>query len=326
LATEHSARPVGGARASGAGVERVGAKLRHWALAIAAMLALALLLAVLAPAPAAAAVSSCSISSSGIVFSSYNTQTRAAVDGTGTITVTCTGDGANNSLSLNLSGGNNGSCGPRQMRSGVNTLAYDVFQNAGRTTYFCEGGSRLDINFDFTTGATQTRTYTMFGRVAAAQNPAFGSYSDSLTVTLKRGGGTVATGTVPVSAPVSPICSVTAGTLGFGAYSGAEALAAAAVSVNCSSGGTYQVSLGAGANLSSGTRRMAGPASSFLAYQLFRDPARSLAWGDGTALGARVSGTGSGATQTLTVYGRIPAGQSAAAGSYADSVVVTVEY
>jgi spore coat protein U-like protein len=307
-------------------VRHSGARLWQWALAAAAALVPALLLAAIAPAPAAAAVASCSVSSSGIVFSSYNTQTRAAVDGTGTITVTCSGDGANNSLSLNLTGGNNGSCGPRQMKSGLNNLAYDIFQNAGRTTYFCDGGARLDINFDFTSGTTQTRTYTMYARVASAQNPAFGTYSDSLTVAVKRGGGTVATGTVSVTGPVSPICSVTAGTLGFGAYSGTAALAAAAVTVNCSSGGTYQVSLGAGANLSGGTRRMAGPASSFLAYQLFRDSGRTLAWGDGTALGARVSGTGSGAAQTLTVYGRIPAGQSATVGSYTDSVVVTVEY
>ncbi|HEX8193270.1 MAG TPA: spore coat U domain-containing protein [Allosphingosinicella sp.] len=292
-------------------------------MALAAALGAALLFA---PAPAAAAVYSCSVSSSGIVFSSYDTQTRAAVDGTGTITVTCTGDGSNNSLSLNLTGGNNGSCGPRQMRSGASNLSYDVFQNAARTAYWCEGGARVDLNIDFTSGSSQTRTFTMFARVTAAQNPGFGSYSDNLTVVLKRGGGTVATGTVSVAAPVSPTCSVSAGSLGFGAYSGAAALSAASVSVNCSSGGTYQVSLGAGAHASGGTRRMAGPAGAFLAYQLFRDSARTLAWGDGSALGARVSGTGSGAAQTLTVFGRIPAGQSAAAGSYTDSVVVTVEY
>ena len=310
------------------GAAHLGTRLRQWAAALAAALAPAILLALLAPASSAsAAVASCSVSSSGIVFSSYNTQTRAAVDGTGTITVTCTGDGSNNSLSLNLTGGNNDSCGPRQMRSGTRTLAYDIFQNAGRTTYFCDGGARLDFNFDFSGASTQTRTFTMYARMSSAQNPAYGAYSDGLTIVLKRGGGTLATGTFSVTAPVTPICSVTAGSLGFGPYTAAAAtLAVAAVSVNCSSGGTYQVSLGAGANASGGTRRMAGPASSYLSYQLFRDSARTLAWGDGTALGARVSGTGSGAAQTLTVYGRIPAGQSVAAGSYADSVLVPVEY
>jgi spore coat protein U-like protein len=167
----------------------------------------------------------------------------------------------------------------------------------------------------------------MYGRVASAQNPAFGQYSDSLTITLKRGGGTVATGTASISGVVSPVCSISAGTLGFNAYSsGTAALATAAVTVNCSSGGAWQVSLGAGSTASGGTRRMAGPASSFLAYQLFSDAARLVAWGDGTAHGARVSGTGTGSNQSLTVYGRIPAGQSVPAGSYADSVLVTVEY
>jgi spore coat protein U-like protein len=306
----------------------IGTRLWQGALALALPLAFALALALLAaPAPASAAVASCSVSSSGIVFSSYNTQTRAAVDGTGTITVTCTGDGSNNSLSINLTGGNNGSCGPRQARSGLRTLAYDIFQNAGRTTYFCDGGARMDVNFDFSASATQTRTFTMFGRVSSGQNPAFGTYTDSITVSVKRGGGTLAAGTVSITAPVSPICSVSAGTLGFGAYSSAAAsLSSAAVTVNCSSGGAYQVSLGAGANASGGTRRMAGPAASFLSYQLFSDAARLVAWGDGSAHGARVSGTGTGAAQTLTVYGRIPAGQSAAPGSYTDSVLVTVEY
>jgi spore coat protein U-like protein len=281
----------------------------------------------LLPAPASAAINSCTIQSSGIVFSSYNTQTRAAVEGTGTITVTCSGDGSNNSLSLNIAGGNSGTCSPRQMRSGANALNYDIFQNAGRTTLFCEGGTRLDINIDFSTGSSQTRTYTMFGRVSAGQNPAFSSFSDSVTITLKRGGGTIATTSAAISGTVSPICSVTAGTLGFGAYSSsAAALAAAAVTVNCSSGGAYQVSLGAGSNSAGGTRRMAGPASSFLTYQLFSDSARTVPWGDGAVHGARVSGTGSGSNQSLTVFGRIPAGQNAVPGTYTDAVIVTVEY
>jgi spore coat protein U-like protein len=305
-------------------VEFLATRLWQYAFGFAAMLALSL---VLLPGSASAGINSCSVQSSGMVFSSYDTQTRAAVDGTGTITVTCTGDGASNSLSLNITGGNNGACSPRQMRSGANNLNYTIFQNAGRTLNFCDGASRFDINMDFSTGATQTRTYTMFGRVASGQNPAFGSYSDSVSISLKRGGSTIAGTTAAISGTVSPICSVTAGTLGFGTYTNsAAALAAASVTVNCSSGGAYQVSLGAGSWASGGSRRMAGPASSFLSYQLFQDSARTVAWGDGAAHGARVSGTGSGSNQVLTVFGRIPAGQTAVPGTYTDSVVVTVEY
>lgn len=282
----------------------------------------------LMPAPAAAGINSCSISSAGIAFSPYNTQTKAAVDGVGTIVVTCSGDGATNSLSLNLTGGSTGSCSSRQMRSGANVLSYQVYQDAGRATLFCDGGSRLDINMDFTTGSSQTRSFTMYGRIAAGQNPVFGAaYSDQLSVALKRGGNTLATTTASITAAAAAICTVTAGTLGFGTYNGTTAAtAAAAISVNCSNGAAYQVGLDDGLDPSATARRMAGPGGARLSYELYSNSARTLAWGDGSALGARVSGTGSGSAQSLTVYGRIPAGQLVAAGSYTDSVVVTVEY
>ncbi len=295
----------------------------RWAAAVAA----ALLLALLAPGRAEAGISSCSVSSTGIVFSAYDSQTKAAVDGTGTITVTCSGDGSN-ILSLNLSGGNTGSCSNRQMRSGGNALGYQVYQDAARTSALCDGGSRMDIVVNFGGGTSFTQTYPIYGRVPAGQNPPFGTgYSDSLTVTLKRGGGTLATTTAPITGSFAATCSVSAGTLGFGTYAPATAsLASATISVNCSNGASYQVSLGGGSNQSGAQGGMPGPGGSLLSYELYSDSARTAAWGDGSALGARVSATGTGSAQSLTVYGRIPAGQSVAAGSYADSVVVTVEY
>lgn len=302
------------------------ARIARLAFAFAAMLAFAL---VLAPGRAEAAVSSCSISSAGVAFSPYDSQTKAAVDGTGTITVTCTGDGPNNGLSLNITGGNTGSCTSRQMRSGSNGLNYQIYREASRVNAWCDGSLRLDINMDFSSGPTQTLSFTMYGRVLSGQNPAYttSAYTDTLTVSLKKGGGTIASSSFPVSGSVAAICSVSAGTLGFGSYSGTAVDAAAAVSVNCSNGASYQVGMGGGSNQSGSARRMAGPASNYLSYALYSDSARSTPWGDGSAqLGARRSGTGSGATQSLTVYGRIPAAQSPAAGSYSDSVVVTIEY
>jgi spore coat protein U-like protein len=294
---------------------------------LAALLALALLCALVRPDRADAAVSTCSISSTGLIFSPYDTQTKAQVDGAGTISVTCTGSGKSTNLSLNLGGGNAGTCTDRKMANGTAMLTYNIFRDSSRVSNWCDGGSKLDIEMDFATGATQTRTYTMYGRVSLGQNPTFATYTDLLTVTLKQGGGTIATGTTSISGSVAPTCSVTAGTLGFGSYSSASAaLASAGVSVNCSNGATYQVGLDGGQNVSGSTRRMTGPGGAMLSYQLFRDSLRTVAWGDGSALGARVSGTGSGSAQALTVYGRIPAGQMPTPGSYTDSVIVTVEY
>jgi spore coat protein U-like protein len=307
-------------------VQRGLARIAGLAFAFAASLSLAL---VLVPGRADAGISSCSVSSTGIVFSPYDTQTKAAVDGTGTITVTCSGDGNNNGLTLNITGGNANACSPRHMSRGTATLSYNVFREAARTSTWCDGGSRLDFNVDFTSGASQTLTFTMFGRVVAAQNPVYSTspYTDSLTISVKRGGGTLATTSATISSMVAAICSVSAGTLGFGGYSGTAVNATAAVSVSCSNGAPYQVGLSGGSHQSGSVRRMAGPLSSFLSYQLYSDSLRTVPWGDGSAqLGARRGGTGSGAAQSLTVWGRIPAGQNPAVGSYSDSVVVTVEY
>lgn len=307
------------------------ARIAGLAFAFAAMLAVAL---VAAPGRAEATVSSCTLTTAGIAFSPYNTQTRAAVDGTGTITVECFGNQNNNTVSIHLTGGISTTCVDRTMRSGTNNLVYNLFRSAARSgDHFCNGLNRVELVFDLRNGGRQTQTITVYGRVNASQNPIFSStpYTDSLTATARSGtsstGSFLGSTVFDVSGSVAAICSVSAGTLGFGAYSGTSVNATAAVSVSCTSGAPYQIAMGGGSNQSGSARRMAGPASNFLTYQLYSDSARVTLWGDGSAqLGARHGGTGSGSAQSLTVYGRIPAGQSPAAGSYSDSVTVTIEY
>jgi spore coat protein U-like protein len=298
-------------------------------LAAAAATASALLLA---PGRAEAAITSCSVSTSGVAFSPYNGQTKSAVDGTGTITVTCSGSGSNNAAALHITGGSANSCTARVMKNGVNDLGYQIYRDAARTSNFCAGTDRLNLSFTFA-GVPVTQTITMYGRVASMQNPAYTTtpYTDSLTVTLRQGttssGAVLGVTTPSISGSVAANCTVSAGSLGFGTYNTTTAATATAtVTVNCSNGASYQVGLGGGSNLNGSTRRMAGPAGARLSYDLYSNSGRTIAWGDGTALGAKVSGTGSGASQGLVVYGRIPAGQLPTPGSYADSVVVTVDY
>jgi spore coat protein U-like protein len=289
-------------------------------------------LALFLDAPARADTTSCSaFSTTGITFSPYDSVSKAAVVGTGTITFTCTGTGTT-TMNFALSGGYNGQCSPRVMfeqgnLASGNYLSYDVFKDSSRTSAWCTGGSRYDFPLDYSTGPVQTRTITLYGRVSAGQTPAYASYSDTLSMDLKQGGQVFRTIAVPINGSVAPTCALSAGTLAFGAYSPASRQdASASVSVNCTNTAPYQVSLGGGQNLDGGVRRLAGPGGSFLSYGLYNDSARSAAWGDGTSLGAKRTGTGTGNAQSLTVYGRIPAGQYSAPGAYSDSVVVTVEY
>jgi spore coat protein U-like protein len=60
-------------------------------------------------------------------------------------------------------------------------------------------------------------------------------------------------------------------------------------------------------------------------YGLYRDAARSLAWGATTGVNT-ASGTGTGTTQTLTVYGRVAPQTTPKAGTYTDTIVATVTY
>lgn len=137
-----------------------------------------------------------------------------------------------------------------------------------------------------------------------------------------------ATGSFNVTATVGSTCSVSASNVAFGAYTASQIDASGAVSVTCTNGTSYAVGLNAGTGTAAtvATRRMTGPSSQTLIYSLYQDSLRTTPWGNTVGIDT-VAGTGSGATQTLNVYGRVPAAQlTVGAGSYADTITVTVSY
>lgn len=73
------------------------------------------------------------------------------------------------------------------------------------------------------------------------------------------------------------------------------------------------------------TRRMVS-AGRYVVYGLYQDAARSKPWGTNTGSGETLSGTGTGLTQSHTVYGRVAPQSAPPAGTYTDTVVVTVTY
>ena len=72
-----------------------------------------------------------------------------------------------------------------------------------------------------------------------------------------------------------------------------------------------------------GGRVMTGPGN--LTYELYSDAGRTAIWG-ATATSAGKVPTSTGASQTLTVYGRIPRGQNVAVGAYSQTVTVTLNF
>lgn len=99
------------------------------------------------------------------------------------------------------------------------------------------------------------------------------------------------------------------------------------IGVQCTNTTPYNIGLNAGAGTGATVtnRHMTSGTGAQVNYQLFRDSGRTLNWGN-TAPTDTLSGTGNGAVQTVTVYGRVPAQTTPAAGTYADTVQVTVTY
>ena len=91
---------------------------------------------------------------------------------------------------------------------------------------------------------------------------------------------------------------------------------------------SYAISLDAGAGGSIANRVLNGPGTP-LAYNLYTTDSYQTVWGnngrsDSYSLLASVGGTSR--TRSFTVYGLIPAGQYVAAGSYSNTITVSVVY
>jgi spore coat protein U-like protein len=135
------------------------------------------------------------------------------------------------------------------------------------------------------------------------------------------------TATFTVSATVVSTCNVTTNNLNFGTYSGASATGASTVNATCSTGTPYTVGLNQGASTGATvtTRKMAGPGAEYLNYGLFQDAGHATNWGNTSGTDTQAS-TGTGAAQSFTVYGQIPASQFVQAGAYSDTITATLTF
>ncbi len=132
-------------------------------------------------------------------------------------------------------------------------------------------------------------------------------------------------------------CSAAATGVAFGTYqplTGPSLSSTGTVTITCQATVailvSYTIELSIGSGSSFAARSMSG-VSPPLHYQLYRDAADTQIWGDGTAgtyvvtdgylLGIIVP-----VVKNYTVYGIVPAGESAAVGAYSDMVVVTLIY
>lgn len=151
-----------------------------------------------------------------------------------------------------------------------------------------------------------------------------------LAVAAQPALATDTTGSLSVTATVTSNCSVSTTAVGFGNVDvtlNTDVDATGGISVTCTNGTawTAKANAGGGSGATITDRKMTSGAN-LLNYALYTDSARTTVWGDGTT-GSAITGTGTGSAQANTIYGRVPSGQTTKpAGSYADTVTVTVTY
>ncbi len=129
-------------------------------------------------------------------------------------------------------------------------------------------------------------------------------------------------------------CTITATGVAFGAYNPQAAGAdngTGTIALACATGVTAPVvTLSPGLYGSYAVRRM-GSGANRLNYNLYSNSARTTIWGDGTSGTVAVTFTGgtvSGGQRhfSRSVFGRIPALQNVQAGTYGDTIIVTVTF
>jgi spore coat protein U-like protein len=133
------------------------------------------------------------------------------------------------------------------------------------------------------------------------------------------------TGMLAVTATVLTGCALTGGTLNFGQYISGQPtdldITGTIGYANCSGTLTFTLDGGGSANINA---RQMSSGSNRLNYQIFRTPTRNAIWGTGgNANVVTLVGT---QTATVGVYGRIPGGQTVPAGTYTDTVNITLTF
>jgi spore coat protein U-like protein len=142
----------------------------------------------------AGAATDCRISSGGgLAFGIYDPVSAVSNDSVATVVALCTRDGGPQHITLTLGlspGTNSTSVNTRRL---INTgpaggyLSYGLFRDAGRTEVwgFSANVDTMSQSISVPNKAgPEPATFTIFGRIPALQDPAVGSYTDAVTLTV----------------------------------------------------------------------------------------------------------------------------------------------
>lgn len=304
-----------------------------------------------APAPARAAAS-CSVTvGAGNFGTTISPLTAGVVNTTANLNFSCSGltPGIPISLCPSLdagSAGGDGAGGRLLKTSGGASLPFQVYQDAARTqtwgsAFLLVFGATPTITATPGAGGTINVNQTLYGRIWTTATTPPGTYSSDFAAQnffwglnlLSCAGVTIGFSASPAtftfSATLVPDCQATSSAVEFGSVGvlTANKDGQGGLGVTCTTGTTYSVGLDNGLTGTGPTARKLRKGAETVTYGLYKNTDRDQPWGDLAAgAGFVAGGTGTGASQPFTVYGRAPPQTTPSPGAYADTVVATVTY
>jgi spore coat protein U domain-containing protein, fimbrial subunit CupE1/2/3/6 len=147
------------------------------------ILALAVLAGMLHASEASAQPApSCTISATSVNFGNYNVFNSAAVDSTGTITYSCNSHAT--SITISLSKGASSSYNQRIMIKGAESLTYNLFTDAAKTSVWGDGTGGTSV-YSRTNPSNNTNVnLTVYGQIPPGQDVSAGTFSDTVSATI----------------------------------------------------------------------------------------------------------------------------------------------
>jgi spore coat protein U-like protein len=141
------------------------------------------------------------------------------------------------------------------------------------------------------------------------------------------------TGSLAVATSIFDICATSTGNVAMGNYTGTQlASAAGNEGIYCTNGTAARVTFDQGANAGTGStcaaplRRMKSASGNFMNYNLYTTSRLDIIWGCDATHGVNATGQGILVKAVTNPTVMISAGQDLPAGSYSDTITMTITY
>jgi spore coat protein U-like protein len=130
----------------------------------------------------ASIVADCNLSAANLSFGAYDASSGTPLDATSSINVYCS-NGLTYDVALNIGSGG-GTFATRTLASGGNTLNFNLYSNAGRSSIWGDGTGSTATVAGSGAGLLTAATHTVYGRIPSGQERTDGSYASTITVTV----------------------------------------------------------------------------------------------------------------------------------------------